>query len=288
MSKLDESSTAFVFAGGGSLGAVEVGMLSALTGSGVAANLVIGSSVGAINAAYFAGNPTPEGVQQLTEVWCGLRRADIFPAEPLRSLVSILWHRESLVSAAGLRRILEARLPYTRLEDAAIACHVVATDLLSGEEVMFSSGPVVETLLASSAIPGVFPPVHLNGRHLVDGGIASNTPIAAAVRLGAARVVVLPTGLSCGLRRPPSGPLGVAIHALNLLIARQLVMVIVRFASATELRVVPPLCPLARSPYDFSNTAELINRAAAFTQRWIDAGGLERASVPASLNPHTH
>ena len=277
--------TAFVFAGGGSLGAVEVGMLRALTDAGIEADFVVGSSVGAINAAYFAGDPTPHGVRRLERIWRSVSRADLFPARPVRGVLALLGSRDSMVSPTALRTLLEQHLAYRRLERAVIPCHVVATDLLTGEEVVLSSGPTVKALLASTAIPGVFPPVHLRGRHLVDGGVASNTPVASAVRLGAERIVVLPTGFSCPLERRPLDAVGVALQALNLLIARQLALDVERLRLEAELRVVPPLCPLARSPHDFSGTAELIERAARVTRDWLDGGGLEQAGVPGSLRP---
>jgi NTE family protein len=163
---------------------------------------------------------------------------------------------------------------------------VVATDALSGAEVIFSSGPVVERVLASAAIPGIFPPVRIEGQYFLDGGIANNTPISAAVKLGASRVVVLPTGFSCALDQLPHGALAVALHALNLLVARQLVRDAEQFSGAADLIIVPPLCPLAISPFDFSASGELIERAASATARWLDRGGLETKHIPGALKPH--
>lgn len=288
MAESKRGTTAFVFAGGGSLGAVEVGMLRELNRAGVDADFVVGSSVGAINAAHFAGDPTARGIRNLEAIWRGVTRANVFPARPTRSLLALLGARNSIVSPNSLRRLLEEHLSYDQLEAASIPCHVVATDVFDGEEVLLSSGSVVEAVLASSAIPGVFPPVALGGRILIDGGIASNTPIAAAVSLNARRVIVLPTGFSCRIERAPSDAMAVALQALNLLIARQLVRDVERFGSEVELTVVPPLCPLARSAYDFSGTSELIERAAGHTRQWLDAGGLGQHGVPGALTPHTH
>ena len=280
--------TAFVFAGGGSLGAVEVGMLRTLNEAEVAADFVVGSSAGAINAAHFAGDPTEDGIHRLEAVWCSVRRSTVFPARPMRSVLALLGVRNSIITRTPLRLLLEHELSYEVLEDARIPCHVMATDVRNGEEVLLSSGPAVEAVLASSAIPGVFPPVSVQGRQLIDGGIASNTPIAAAVALGAQRVIVLPTGFSCQIDEAPRDALGIALHALNLLIARQLVLDVERYRFKVELLVVPPLCPLARSPYDFSGTAELIERAAANTWEWLDAGGLSQPGMPGALEPHAH
>lgn len=281
-------STAFVFAGGGSLGAVEVGMLEALVAHGARADLVVGASAGAINAAYFAGRPDAAGVARLAAVWRRLRSADVFPIQPLHGLLGFLGLRKSLLDPAPLRALLARELPYQRLEQARLPCHVVATDVLDGSEVVLSSGPVVEALLASAAIPGVFPPVQAGGRHLIDGGISSNTPISTAVGLGAKRIVVLPTGFACALREPPNGAVAMALHALTLLIARQLVSDVLRWQERVEIVVVPPLCPVGSSPYDFSASGALIERAAQSTRAWLAAGGLERPGLPHELGPHEH
>ena len=147
---------------------------------------------------------------------------------------------------------------------------------------------MVEAVLASSAIPGVFPPVALNGQHLVDGGVASNTPISAAVRLGARRVIIRPTGYACHLDAPPASAIGMALHGLNLLIAHQLVVDLHRFEDRAEIRVVPPPCPIDRSPVDFGRALELMDGSRAFTQERIQGGGLETRGTPGALQAHDH
>jgi NTE family protein len=280
--------TAFVLAGGGSLGAVEVGMLRVLAAHGLRADLVVGASVGAINAAYYAANPTPAGVAKLTRVWSGLRTRDVFPFSPVRGFFGFVGWQDALVDPAPLGALLERELPFRRLEDAPVACHIVATDILDGREVVLSRGDAVTALLASAAIPGVFPPVVLDGRTLIDGGVASNTPIATAIALGAERVIVLPTGYSCALTVPPRGAIGVALHALTLMIVHQLVIDIERLRARAEIVVVPPLCPVETTPYDFGPTAELIARAEASTKTWMATNGLKRRGVPDALPAHSH
>jgi NTE family protein len=280
------SRTAFVFAGGGSLGAVEVGMLKALAMRDVRADFVVGASVGAINAAYFAADPSAAGAARLEALWRGIRRYDVFPMAPMASLLGLFARRDYLVNPEALENLLERHLPYRRLEEARIPCHVVATNALCGGEVRFSSGVAVERLLASTAIPGVFPPVRIAGKHLFDGGIANNTPISTAVELGATRLIVLPTGFSCALERPPTSAFGMALHALNLLVARQLVRDAEWFRTTAEIVIVPPLCPLATSAHDFSLTGTLIDRATDATNRWLDRNGLQAGGVPSALRPH--
>lgn len=279
--------TAFVLAGGGSLGAVQVGMLQALEQAGIRPQLVVGASVGAINAAYYAAAPDAAGIARLQRIWLGLRSADVFPFSLLGTALCLAGRRDHLAFPHRLRTLIDAQLPYRRLQDAPLPCHVVATDALDGTEVVLSQGDAAQALLASAAIPAVFPAVTVDGRALIDGGIASNTPIAAAFALGASRVIVLPTGLPCALRAPPRGAVAIALHALNLLAMRQLLADVDRFADRCELVVVPPLCPLATNTYDFSKTAELIQRAETDTRRWLQ-GDWQTRDPRWPLLPHRH
>jgi len=280
--------TAFVLAGGGSLGAVQVGMLAALARRGVVPDLVVGASVGAINAAYYAAEPDERGVERLKRIWLGLRRTDVFPFSPIASMLGIFGKTDHLVAPAPLRSLIESELPYQRLEDARLPCYVVATDALEGTGVVLSSGPAATALLASAAIPAVFPPVLLDGRFLLDGGVSNNTPVSIAVKLGATRVIVLPTGISCALQAPPRGAMPLALHALNLLIMRQLVNDIERCAGAADVVTVPPLCPLSTTSYDFSQSAALIHRAEATTRLWLRTDGLHHLGAPPALLSHHH
>jgi NTE family protein len=278
--------TAFVFAGGGSLGAIQVGMLRVLLSAGVEPDFVIGTSVGALNAGYFAGAPNAKGVAGLEEIWSGLRRSDVFPFT-FESAFGLLRHPGHIVNPSRLRRLIENKLPYTYLEDAATPIHVVATDL-QGIPVLLSKGSAVDAILASAAIPGIFPPVPIDGRMLMDGAIATNTPIRAAVNLGASKIIVLPTGYACALKEPPKGAIARVLHAITLLITWQLIRDLEHLPDSIDICVVPTLCPLAVSPFDFSASRDLIQRAAESTQEWVDYGGLSRRSLPRELQAHRH
>ena len=279
--------TAFVFAGGGSFGAIQVGMLHALASHGITADMVFGSSVGAINGAYYAGRPTIEGVRDLETIWRGLRRQDVFPMS-WRTLFGFIRRRDFLVTSEGLRQLIETHLPYRNLEDAKIPIHVIATDILSGETVVMSKGSAADAILASTAIPAAFAPVHFESLYLADGAISSNTPVRVAVASGARRLVILPTGYACALQTPPVGAVANALHALTLLIARQLISELEGLGNEVEYFVLPPLCPLKGSPYDFSHTAELIARAIDSTDAWLAEGGMDRPNTHAQLGLHKH
>ena len=277
--------TAFVLAGGGSLGAVQVGMLRALIVHGVTPDLIVGSSVGAINGAYLASGATPDRVERLVQIWRHLRREDVFPIT-LRSLAALLGRRSYMVDSIGVRSLLEEHLSYRTFDKATVPLHVVATNVHGGATVRLSQGAVIDAVLASCAIPGAFPPVRIGDDYLMDGAVASNTPIRTAIELGADRLVVLPTGFACALEHPPASAIGATLHAVNLLIAHQLVADLEQYGSQAETVTLPPLCPLAVSPYDFSRADELIERASTQTRRWLDDGGLQKQLIPRALRPH--
>jgi NTE family protein len=278
--------TAFVFTGGGSLGAIQVGMLRTLLENGVRPDFVVGSSVGAINAGYFAAAPNLDAVAALGRIWSGLRRSDVFPLT-LVSAFGLLRHPGNLVDPSGLRRLIETNLPYRRLEDAVIPLHIMATNQ-QGQPVRLSTGPAVEAVLASTAIPGVFPPVEIGGEALMDGAIAANTPLCLAAEMGATRIIILPTGYACALTEPPRRAVAKALHAVTLLIAWQLMHELEVISQGIEVHLVPTLCPLAVSPFDFSAAPQLMERAAESAQKWIDEGGLTRRARPQELSPHRH
>jgi NTE family protein len=285
MARID-GKTAFVFTGGGSLGAIQVGMLRVLLASGVQPDFVVGSSVGAINASYFAGAPNAAGVATLERIWSGLRRADIFPFTFANAL-GLVRHPGNIVDPAGLRSVIETNLPYPRIQDTQVPLHIMATNQ-QGQGVRLSSGPAVEAILASTAIPGVFPSVPLDGEELMDGAIAANTPVRLAVELGASRIIVLPTGYACALKAPPKHAVGRALHAVTLMIVWQLMYELERIPEDVQVHLVPTLCPLEVSPFDFSASRDLIERAAQSSRQWIDEGGLTRRARPQELAPHRH
>ena len=190
-------------------------MLQALGERGVTPDLLVGSSAGALNAAFVAGHGTGRAaLEELGGLWRSLRRRDVFLLRPVQGVLALAGRRTSLFSADPLRRLVEANLGYDDLLEARIALHLISTDLSSGREVVLSRGSAVSAVLASAAIPGVFPPVPHQGQLLVDGCITQHTAIRHAVELGADVVYLLPTGYPCALpdsapvrgRHRPAGP----------------------------------------------------------------------------------
>lgn len=278
--------TAFVFSGGGSLGAVQVGMMLALAERAIVPDLLVGTSVGALNAAYLAADPSHRGALSLAGVWSGLRRRDVFPMPGAGAVKALAGHHDHLLDVAPLRRLLTTRLPFRRLEDAPWPVAVVATEVTTGLEIVLAEGDAVDAVVASASLPGVFPPVDVDGHVLIDGGVVNNTPISVAVELGADRVIVLPTGYACALEATPRSALGMVVHAFTLATQRRLIDDVRRLQGDLDLRVVPPLCPVSVSPVDFARSGELIDRARRATRRWLDADRADDQSR--DLLPHRH
>jgi len=277
----------FVLTGGASLGAVQVGMAQALARGGIRPDFLIGSSAGALNAAFLAGAEWPGSTGELERIWLGLSRSDVFPMGPLSSLLGLIGKREYVVSPSGVEALIRERIPYERIEDSTIPLHVMATDVITGAEVRISRGSVADALRASTAIPGVFPPVRIGHHYLMDGGVANNAPVSQAIDLGADVVYVLPAGYACGLRKPPASALGMAVHALGLVLNQKLIESLERYSESARVKVVPPLCPVTISPIDFGHAAELIARALESTTRWLGQGEPVRASLR-RLQAHNH
>jgi NTE family protein len=263
-------SVAFVLSGGASLGAVEVGMLRALRERDIRPDVIVGTSVGALNGAWLAGHPDAP-IDDLAEVWKAIERDDVFPTDVRRGLLALAGRRQSLIDEGPLRELIERHVTFDRLEVAPVPLHVVAVEVLTGRDVLLSKGPAVDSVLASAALPAVFDPVEIDGVPYMDGGVGNNTPISHAVGLtGIDLVWVLCAGHACALSEPPGSALAMALHALSLLLHKQLAVDVERYEPLVELRVLPPLCPLTVTPVDFSHSAELIDRAYDASKRWLD------------------
>ena len=200
-----------------------------------------------------------------------------------------MWRRDFLIPHDGIRKLVEDHLPYRNLEDAVLPVHIVTTDFVSGESVVLSEGSAVEAILASTAIPGAFSPVHYRNRF--PGRRRDLLEHAGPGRDRERRKTADRAADRARLRGedPPVGAVANALHALTLLIARQLVAELEGVGADIEYVVVPPLCPLVGSPYDFSRTDDHIERAVASTDAWLARGGLEQHGViPHEAQPHGH
>jgi NTE family protein len=231
VSRVGAGGTAFVLGGGGVLGAVQVGMLRALVEFGVRPDLVLGTSVGALNGAVLAALPVDDVADRLDALWRSPDARALFAAGALGRLRELARSGVAAHSAAPLRRALTAVLGERRIEDLPVRFTCCAARIEDAAEHWFDRGPVVDAVLASAAVPGLLPPAVVEGRHYLDGGLVNSVPLGRAVELGADRVFVLQVGRIDQPLRPPRRPWEVALVALE--IAR-------RHRYARDLASVPP------------------------------------------------
>ncbi len=275
----NQPKTAFVFSGGASLGAVEVGMLKAIVEEGYKADMVLGTSVGALNGAIYASDPSIEGVKTLEQTWRNIKMFDVFTPSVITPIKNIATFGQYLISPKNLRKLMDDHLNFTKIEETKIPLYITTTDINTGDEVVFNKGLVIEALLASAGIPGVFPPLRMDQRLLVDGGLVNNSPISSAVKLGAEKVVVFPIGFPYTPNEEPKNILEILFRTLIYLLNRQLSADYAFYKDKVQLIVVPPPENITVGPHDFSKSDRLIDRSYNCTKDWLMKGGYHNLST---------
>lgn len=249
-------SPAVVLSGGAALGSFEAGVIDALARSGLQPSLIVGTSIGALNAAYWAFNPGPEAGLALAAMWRSSGARGIFPRRPLHMLRQLL-HDEAAGDPGPLRQVLRSVFGDDRsIEDASVRLAIVATDLVTGEPVVMRSGPLIPALMASAAVPGYFPPVRIGGRILVDGGVVANADLEAVLEAHVRDVVLIE------LQAPAAGEQltgtrSILEQAVTISLARQSELERRLVGRRLRLAVVRLSAPHRPEPWDFSRTEEL-------------------------------
>lgn len=244
--------TAFVLGGGGLLGAGEVGMLRALLEAGLVPDLVVGTSVGAVNGAAVAADPTLDAVEALTEVWQGLADSDVYAGGALRRVRHLARTRTHVHPNEPLRDLLEKQLGHRRIEDLPVPFQCVAASIERAAEHWFTTGSVVDAVLASSAVPGVLPPVRIGAEHFLDGGLVNSIPVGRAVALGARRVYVLQVGRIEAPLEAPTKPWEVASVAFEIARRHRFARELAEVPDGVEVHVLPTGADGPPRPADLS------------------------------------
>ena len=261
-----------MLSGGGNLGALQVGMLRALTERDIRPDLVLGCSVGALNGAAYAADPTVAGVSRLEDLWLRLAGPDIMPAGRwLPSTVQLAMKGDAIHGNQGLRELIQRILRPTRFDQLRIPFQCVATQLDPPAEVWFEDGDLHTAILASAALPAVFPIVTVDGHRYLDGGIANDIPVSRAADLGAELAYVLNVGTLDRDFTEPKRPIDVALQALWLTRRLRYDEDRVRLAEQMEMVFLPYGSPPRTRYDDFSHSAELITQAYAATAAHLDA-----------------
>jgi NTE family protein len=255
---------------------MQAGSMLALIEAGIVPDLMVGTSVGALNAAFLSTRPGIAGARTLVAAWSALQRREAVRLNPLTALAGFLGFHDHLVSPHQLRQLIHRWVQIGRLEEADTPIAAVATDAVSGDAVVLTSGDMVDSLEASSAIPGLFPPVHIGERWLVDGSLSANHPVLQAQDLGAHDTYLITTA-TAPRRRPARGAIAVAMNSVALLTTRadrdRLAQSITRAQLVGgSVSVVPSAEPGAPTLFDFRTRAERADSAYRRTVRWLDGG----------------
>ena len=221
------------------MGAHEVGMLRALLDAGIVPDLVVGTSVGAINGVGVAADPTPSSVERLTEMWTAIDRNDVFDGSVLGRVATLARTRTHLHGNHALRTLLTDALPVSRIEELAVPFQCVAASIERASEHWFADGPVVDAVLASASVPGLLPPVEIGGEHFIDGGIVNSIPVSRAVELGATRIFVMHVGRLDRALQPPRWPWEVALVAFEVARRHRFVGDIASLPDTLDVHVLP-------------------------------------------------
>jgi NTE family protein len=211
-----ERPVAFVLGGGGVLGAAEVGMAAALADAGIRPDLVLGTSIGALNGAFLAADPGPESVERLAGLWRDLGAGGVFAGSLPRRLGTLARTRTHVHPRGPLRRLWAEHQPAERIEDLPIHFECVAANIEKAAEHWFTSGPLGDAVLASCAVPGLFAPVRIGDQHFYDGGLVHSIPVGRAVTLGARTIYVLQVGRIERALVAPTNPLDVGMVAFEI------------------------------------------------------------------------
>ncbi|HWG23678.1 patatin-like phospholipase family protein [Actinospica sp.] len=242
--------TAFVLGGGGPEGASEVGMLRALVEAGIEPDLIVGTSVGAVNGAVYAAEPGPARVKRLEAVWSGLEASGVFEGSLMTRVGTALRTRTHIHSNEPLRRLLQDAVGDGPIEQMPVRFECVAASIERAAEVWFSSGSIVTAVLASSAVPGLLPPIAYRGEHFLDGGLVDSVPVGRAVELGADRIFILHGGRVEHPLAVPRQPWQVAAVAFEISRRHRLHRALADLPDSVAVHLLPAGTP-APSPADW-------------------------------------
>jgi NTE family protein len=254
--------TAFVLGGGGRWGAVEVGMIQALEEADIKPDLVLGTSIGAFNGAVIADHPGREGVERLTGFWREAIGTSLFKNSMVDRLRRVATLKPSLHDTTQLRKVIEHAIdPATRIEDLRVRFQCVAASIENAAEHWFEKGPLVDAILASSAVPFIFSPVEIDGEHFYDGGLVDSVPLDRAMRLGATVIYVLQVGRIETPLRPPRRLHEAALVPFEIARRHRLMTALGNLPEGIEVHVLPTGDPIA-----WDDRRQL---------KWQDTGGIE-------------
>ena len=273
---------AFVLGGGGVLGASEVGMLRALIEADVRPDVVLGTSIGAINGAMIAADPSIAAIERLTELWQELIGGNIFGGSLLSQTKTLIRTKTHLHQADPLRDLLHAEFGDRSIDDLTVHFGCVAASIEKASEHWFTDGPIVDAVLASSAVPGLLAPVEIDGEHFMDGGLVNSIPVGRAIELDAHTVYVLQVGRIETPLKAPRRPWEVGTVAFEIARRHRFSTAMATLPTHVKVHVLPTGNPVkvgGRQQFhyrDFSAVPERIRSAYDATRAYLEAEATPR------------
>ena len=257
--------------GGANLGSVHVGMVRALLEADIKPDVIVGTSIGAVNAAYLAADPSLDQVERLRKLWCKARARDIFPLNPVANCRT-LFREGGLFSPHCWRKFVEERAPYRTIEEAAVTLRITATNYEEGRSEVFDSGSLVDAVMASTALPGIFPPYRIGDRWFLDGAISDQLPLKVALDEGVDTIYVMAVNVPSP---PPErrSPLAILRHSITILLFPRIRLDALNLSGEHgSLRIIQvPSVKTQVSLWDMSRHDELITTAYETTKKFLEA-----------------
>jgi NTE family protein len=257
-----------VLSGGGSMGALQAGILQVLVRQGLRPGRIVGTSVGALNGAYLAFYPTVEGADRLVGIWRGLENERYLRFNPVRIAYRLASRQLNLFRNDFLHRLIAEHTVEDDFSATAVPLHVTATNFYTGRKVVFSSGPVSQAVLASTAIPGVFGPVEIAGQVFVDGGVVANLDLETAVELGAREIVAIDLS-HCFELPQPSSVAGVITRTVDIVMRDRVVRDMAALGRKSRITLIQPEVKLGPSVGNFRHVSRMLDEGIALGEQLV-------------------
>lgn len=274
-----------VLGGGGSLGAAQVGMLEALHDRRIHADLVVGTSIGALNGAVVAADPT-SAASRLSHIWHTLDAKAVLPGGMTRRLWTLWRSKTSIYDSPLLADMIEKEIGVSDIEDLAVPYAAMALDIETATATRFTKGPLKSAMLASSAIPGVFPAIERDGRRYYDGGLVANVPVMDALAMGARSLVVLDCAFADQSIAPPTTMVETIFYSMLVQMRQQVLRHLPEAAAAVPVVYLPGPTPIVVSPLDFTSTPSLVRESYDTARAFLDSVRIDGPGLYRRIDPN--
>ena len=278
-----------VLSGGGAMGALQVGLLRVLIQRGFRPSRIVGTSVGALNGAFLAFYPDEAGIECLTEIWRGLEDERFIRVNPVRMAFRLASRKTALFSNAFLRELIAEHAEEDDFSATQVPLFVTATNLTTGRKHVFSEGPISEAVLASTAIPGVFSPVEIDGQSYIDGGVVANLDLETAVDLGAKEILAIDLS-HCFASPEPTNVVGVLTRTVDIVIRERVERDLAHLADRARIALIQPEIEEGPGIGEIRHVSRLIEHGEALGQQLVDQcfdqHGRLRAGVVSASHSH--